>query len=169
MSEAKPYCEVCGEPAIVHISNEDANKATLRHLCLQCAADEDDVQPREQMLNRAAVLLVVGLFILMISLFADVLAFGRSEGFGWQQQAGLALAAVLVLTAALMRIPTVLVIGLMIGAITVLADWLGLGNTEGFGMQQIAGSLLGLFLIGAGRLVARRGQYGDRHPRPATR
>jgi len=162
-------CEVCGEPANVHISNENADGATLRHLCLQCAADEDDLAPREPMLNLAAVLVVVGLFILVISLFADVLAFGRHEGFGWQQQAGLALAAVFVLTAALVRIPTVLAIGLMIGAITVLADWLGLGNAEDFGIRQVAGTLLGLLLIGAGWLVARRGQAGERQTRSSTR
>ena len=169
MSESKPSCEVCGEPANVHISNENADGTSLRHLCLQCAADEDDLAPQEQILNLAAVLMVVGLFILAISLFADFLAFGRHEGFGWQQQAGLVLAGVLVLTAAVVRIPTVLAIGLMIGAITVLADWLGLGDTEGFGKQQIAGAFLGLLLIGVGWLVARRGQDGEKQPRPSSR
>lgn len=156
MLEAKLRCEVCGEPAIVHISSENADGATLRHLCLQCAADEDEVLPRDQRLNLAAILLVVGLFILIISLFADALAFGGHEGFGWQQQIGLALAGVLVLTAAVMRTSTLLVIGLMTCVITVLADWLGLGNSEGFGIQQIIGSLLGLLLIGVGWLIVRR-------------
>jgi len=156
MSESKPRCEVCGKPALVHISSEDADGTTLRHLCLQCAANEDQPPPRDRILNLAAVLLVVGLFVLMISLFADALALGRHEGFGWQQLAGLALAGVLTLTAAVMRTPTLLVIGLMMGSSIILADSLGFGSDEDFGMQQIAGLLLGLLLIGAGWLVARR-------------
>jgi len=151
-----PRCEVCGEPARVHISNEQADGTRLRHLCLQCAAKVDDIVPRNQLLNVAAILLVVGAFILMLSLFADILALGQHDGFGWQQQLGLTLAAILVMTAAVMQTPTVLVIGLMIGSITILADRLGLGSSSGFGVKQITGSALGVILIVAGWLMAKQ-------------
>ena len=104
-------------------------------------------------MNRAAILMSVGLFVLVVSALADVLAFGSHAGFGWRRGLGLGFAGVLVLTGAMMRISTLFAIGLIIGLLTLLADWLGFGDAPGFGWQQTLGSLLGAALIAMGLLV----------------
>ncbi len=159
--EPKPTCENCEEAAIVHIRSEVAGQVVVRHLCLRCAdVEENVVPPRERRLNVPVVLITVGLLVLVISVFADPLGFGRSEGFGWQQWTGVALAAILALTGAIMQIPTLLVVGLITGGVTLLADWLRFGSAEGFGWQQILGSALGAVLI-AGALVVVRSMSKD--------
>jgi len=100
---------------------------------------------------------VAGLYLVSLSLFADVLGIGGSEGFGWQQGAGLVLGGVLLLTGALLRVPTLLAIGLATGVLTLLADWLALGDSEGFGGHQVLGTLMGMALtmVGLGLAHAR--------------
>lgn len=154
MSAGKTTCEKCGEPAIVHITGSDAGPT--RHLCLQCAAEEDVAPQRERVLNFVVILIVVGLFILFISVLADSLGFGDIEGFGWKQMIGLVLGVTLVLAGGLMRVPTITVVGLMITGITLLADWLGFGSSEGFGIQQVCGVLFGSALVVVGLTKAGR-------------
>jgi hypothetical protein len=155
-SEAKRVCEQCGAPALVHIRNELDGEVIVRHLCLQCADAEASVPPpRERRLNVPVALMTVGLIVLVMSVFADVLAFGSSKGFGWQQWSGVALAGVLILAGAIMQIPTLLLIGLITGGVTVLADWLGFGSAEGFGWQQQLGSALGVAMIVLAWVLAR--------------
>ena len=155
-SEPKPVCERCGAPAVVHIRNEVAGEVVVRHVCLQCAdAEENAPPPRERALNLPVALMIVGSIILLTSVFADVLGFGSAGGFGWQQWSGIALAGVLALAGAIMQIPTLLLIGLITGALTVLADWLGLGNVKGFGWQQMLGSAVGVAVIALAWAVAR--------------
>ncbi len=154
--EPKHTCEKCEEAAIVHIRSEVAGQVVVRHLCLRCADVEDNVvPPRERRLDVPVVVTTTGLLVLVVSVLADPLGFGSSEGFGWQQWTGVAVAAILTLTGAIIQIPMLLVVGLHTGGVTILADWLGLGSAEGFGWQQILGSALGVLLIAIGLLVAR--------------
>jgi len=110
---------------------------------------------RDYDLNVPAVAIIVGFFVLVISIFADVLGFGESEGFGWEQWTGVALSGVLVLTGGIMQIPTILAVGLITGAITILADWLKIGDIEGFGSQQAWGSVIGASMVVFGVIKAR--------------
>jgi hypothetical protein len=111
-------------------------------------------------LNVAAVLFSTGAFVLLVSLLADWLAFGSSSGFGYKQFLGLGVAGILVLLGALMRIPTMFVIGLIVGVLALLADWLGFGNATGFGWQQITGVALGCCLLACGAISARARRDG---------
>lgn len=162
MSRRKRQCERCGAPALVHISNDSGQGDAFRHLCLDCADAEDaGVLQVEAGLNLAAVLMVVGLMVLVMSAAADYLRFGYAEGFGIWQRLGMLLGAGGVLMGALTRTSTILVIGLITGVVTLLADWLGFGNTEGFGIQQLSGCMLGAVLIVTGALIGRaQGQAG---------
>lgn len=162
-SEARYTCEVCGGPAIVHIRPDAGSDTKIRHLCLKCAdAETQSPPPRDRSLDHAAVLLVVGAVVLAISVAADELEFGRSGGFGWRQQAGIGLGGLLLVIGAMIQVPTLMVIGLLTGAVTILADWVALGGAEGFGLKQIAGTLLGLGMILAGLIAG----HGRRTPRP---
>ena len=153
----KSVCERCGKPANVHITGERYNGENMRHLCVSCTISEREISSSKgRSLNYGAILLSVGLFVLVISSFADILRFGSGEGFGLKQFTGLTIAGLLVLIGAVTKISTVLVIGLIGCILTVLADWLGFGSADGFGWQQLSGLILGAGLIGLGLRVARR-------------
>ena len=155
-------CERCGLPASVHITNEEGQAVTCRHLCLQCAADEDVVIPtRERALNRAVVLIAFGLAVLLLSLLADPLSFGRCEGFGWKQFTGVGIGAVLTVVGAMLQIRVLFLLGLMMAALAVLADWLGFGSAEGFGSHQITGTVLGALLVAFGLCLTFRHERNE--------
>ncbi len=157
MDPPKPVCERCGRPAIVHISTGEASGSGMRHLCLECADREDiAVRRQERGLNHAAILIVAGLIVLVISLFADVLRWGEGEAFGYKQMAGLVLAGGGVLVGAVTRIPTLFVVGLLVGGLTLSADYIGFGKSPGFGLEQVAGTAVGILLAAAGGLLAGR-------------
>ena len=157
MSRPKPPCERCGSPALVHITNEAPSGATVRHLCLRCAdVEETAFDGQEQYLNYGAILISVGMIALLLSVFADELNFGSSQGFGAKQELALAMAMICVFTAALIRVPTLMVIGVLGGGLTVLADVLHFGHDPGFGWHQQLGTLIGALLVVCGWLESRR-------------
>ena len=157
MSFVSPICETCGLPAVVHINSGAYAGPRMRHLCFGCA-DSEDMSPasRTRRLNPGAVLAAVGLMMLVISLLADVFAFGSSDGFGWRQLVGVALAGVMILIGAAVWVPTLLAVGLISMVMAIIADWLAFGSAEGFGWQQTLGCLVGLGLAFGGLDLARR-------------
>ena len=153
----QPPCERCGKPSRVHITDEDAFGNTVTHLCLECAAAEEQrPHARESELNHAAILTSVGVVVVLLSALADYLGFGSAGEFGWKQNSGIVLAIILMSIAAVMRVPTILVIGLLTGVITALADWTEFGSSPGFGIRQMLGVLLGIVLIALGCVVGRK-------------
>lgn len=152
MSESQSPCERCGQPAIVHITNEIGHEGLIRHFCLKCADLVDNGSgTRERGLNHGAVLVVVGTFTLLLSLLADYLSMGHAEGFGWKQEVALALGLLLLGAGALIRASTLLVIGGLIALITLLAEWINLAaGQEEFGHKQITGSVIGVLMIAVG-------------------
>jgi len=150
--------------AIVHISNVVAGQRITQDLCMACA-DRRSQSVRESAshfrlrMTRSeigGVLIGVGLFAFSVSAFADVLQFGTSEGFGWQQDVGLALAAMLTLTGSLFGVLMLVVIGVFIGSVTLLADFLAFGSHPGFGTQQMIGSAIGAVILAAGLHAVRK-------------
>ena len=157
MDLPRPVCERCGAPAIVHVTSEGAAGCGVRHLCLDCADRQDAAGHREERgLNHAAILIVTGLMILVLSLFADVLRFGGSHGFGYKQVVGLVLAGGGMLLGAITRISTLYVIGIMAGGMTLLADYIHFGKSPGFGLEQMAGTGVGISMVVVGGLLAGR-------------
>lgn len=156
-------CNTCGNPAAVHISNMVRGKRLAVDLCMACAdrrAQAAGAGPRFRLsMTRAdvgGILIAVGLFVLALSAFADFLKFGGSEGFGWKQGAGLVLAGMLALTGSVFGVLMFLVIGVVIGTLTLLADVLAFGSNDGFGIQQLLGTIIGAVILIVGlRLVAR--------------
>jgi hypothetical protein len=157
MSRSKPACERCGAVALVHITSEAASEISVRHLCLHCADLEESAPlTRDRYLHYGAIMMSVGSIILFLSLFADSLKFGNSEGFGPLQQLGLGMALICVFTAALIRVPTLMIIGVVGGLLTILADVFQFGHDPGFGWHQKLGALVGATLILTGWLESRR-------------
>ena len=151
MNDRSPTCESCGAPACVHITGEPGARGRVRSLCLSCAEAEETKTPRRgRSLNRSAVLMATGAVALFLSVFADRLAFGGREGFGWRQLSGLVIAAILIGAGGALQIRTVFVVGLIAAVLAFLADWLGFGNAPGFGRQQVLGTALGILLLALG-------------------
>ena len=149
-------CDECAAAAIVHISDIVDGSAVMHHYCRLCA---DDAEVHRFVTGEysgiAALPIVVGGFLLTLSLFADRLAFGSSEGFGSLQWTGVVLAGIIMLLGAVARAPIFVMIGLIAGILATLADWLAFGSAQGFGWQQILGCAAGALLIATGIAVAR--------------
>lgn len=164
MARTQVRCNSCGELAIVHISNVVAGRRITQDLCMACA-DRRSQSARESAshfrlrMTRSEIggaLIGVGLFVFTVSAFADVLQFGMSEGFGWHQSVGLALAAMLTLTGSLFGVLTLVMIGVFIGSVTLLADFLAFGSNPGFGIQQMIGSTIGAVILAVGFRAVRK-------------
>ncbi len=151
-----PTCERCGAPALVNIHLEQSAGPTYRHLCLACAEIEELAGAhRHRRLNYSTILVCLGTLVLIASLFADWIDVGDAD-FAMKQEVGILAAGVLVVMAALLRIPVLLVIGLFVGAVALLAGVLARGHQEGFGWFQTLGAMLGLILIAAAVLESKR-------------
>ena len=164
MATKEVPCNSCGKPAIVHISNMIRGKRVALNLCTVCAdrRARSGGEPGQRFRLRltrtdmGGILISVGLFVFAVSSLADLLKFGSGEGFGWKQEAGLALAGMLALTGSVFGVLMLIVIGVVIGTLTLLADLLAFGSNAGFGIQQLIGSLIGLAVMMAGlRIVSR--------------
>lgn len=158
MSLLRP-CDRCGTPAARYVVNDGSGTLTTRYVCLRCLdAEQQAASVQRRGLNHSAVVMVIGAHILFLSLTADWFPVGASEGFGWRQASGVLLGIAVVFCGALIRIPTLLVIGGGIGGISLLADWLELGGAEGFGTQQRLGTAIGAAML----LVGTAMHWGTR-------
>ncbi len=152
-------CEACGAPAIVHISDVNDGVATMQHFCAACVdAMEQHHSSRRRTRGDAAVIIVVGAMITLMSLLADVLQFGSNAGFGRQQRHGVTICLILLVLGAIARARTLFTIGLAGTILSLLADQFAFGNAEGFGRQQILGSLLGIAMILSGFWWVKRSE-----------
>jgi len=157
-----PRCEICGAPARVHVSNQLPGKGkVMRRFCMDCAdTRQEDVFPEEETsappLSRAAVYIVAGSFVALLSITADWVRPGAREGFGVYQTAALILSAVLFFAGAVLRTATLVVAAVLMGGLSLFADRIKLGQVRGFGLYQEFGTLLGLLLAGYGIALACR-------------
>ena len=159
MHRGQFVCEMCGAeiPA-----GDGARDPGGSRLCPRCVGLHHPASHgRRGGLNRPAILIATGLITLVISLLADTVAFGRAKGFGWRQLLAAGIAGVFFLCGGILRIPTLVVVGLLAGGLSLLADLLKFGASPGFGVHQVAGCGLGLLLVVLGWRLAG----GSRGPR----
>jgi heme exporter protein D len=154
-SSPRPVCDMCGAPAITHISNIVHGELQMRHLCAACTDALDAAPVSGYRRGQGSILILMGAFVTVLSLFADFFAFGRSAGFGWRQMLGMVLAGLIFLLGAVVRVPALIITGAAMGMLTLLADWLAFGSHPGFGWQQKIGTAIGLAMILAGTSVTR--------------
>lgn len=160
-------CELCGAPAIVHVRPSAADE-TMLHFCISCAdqrGSSADQDAKARGINPAALYGLAGLTTIVLSTGADVFAFGRADGFGWKQMAGVVCGAALTLTGALLRTRTILLAGVIMAGLTLVADWVGLGASPGFGWRQGLGCVLGALLLLKARSARKT---GEPEPPPRT-
>ncbi len=156
MMQSQTVCDHCGLPATNHRSTMAGGELVMEHMCSACIeAQQGSKDTKKRRRGQGVVLLAVGLFILLNSLLADILRFGKSAGFGVYQWIGLILAAFLLLVGSLVRVPAIIVSALAIGGLSLLADWLHFGSGAGFGKAQSLGCGIGLIMVLTGLAVAR--------------
>lgn len=135
---------------------------TIRHLCLECADAEWMVVPDDRgrslpdRVELGAVMAGMGAFVVAVSLSAQLLAFGSSAGFGWRQMAGLVVAGMLVLVAALFRSLTLVAIGVMIGLMCLEGDRLAFASAAHALWQRLIAAAAGMVLLLVGAVLTRR-------------
>lgn len=159
MTPHETVCDRCGADANIHITDLVAGMPTIRHFCRICADARGLTDDRPRTKQRAAVasvLATVGLFVLALSLFADIISVGDSAGFGWQQRSGMMVAGIILLLGAVTRTLTLVIVGVITVTLDLLADGLEFGSSPGFGWQQQTGVLVGLGLIFVGLMFTRR-------------
>lgn len=164
---ARPVCESCGDPAIVHRSEHPAGAGVrIRHFCLKCS-DASKLHPQgadrnaPHHLSDCAVLMGVGSAIVVLSLFADQIQSGHSAGFGWVQIAAGVIGLLLLFIGSVIRSPLLLALGSLIAVLALLADLVPFGNAPGFGSRQRTGVVFGSLVLATGMGLAIRRRF---HP-----
>jgi hypothetical protein len=92
----------------------------------------------------------------MLAVFGDHLHIQGTPGFGWQQQLGILIGTVLLVLAGVLRIDMLSVFALVILALSVFADLLGIGSSSGFGWKQEGVGAIALGWIWLGLYLRRR-------------
>jgi hypothetical protein len=111
-------------------------------------------------------LLAVGVILLIISLAADVIGIGNWAGFGLRQFVGtisgviLAVVGFVLISGIIKNRKTagiaLLVAGVILLIISLAADVIGIGNSTGFGLGQIAGAVVGVIAAVLGFVFSPR-------------
>ena len=156
-TDSDSACERCGAPANVHISDVTRGEARIRNFCTGCV---DEIERRRtayrHRTGEAVTLIVFGFIVLGLSVLADFLPLGGAEGFGWRQWEGVGIGGILVLLGAVIRARSILLIGIIMTTLSLLADLLAFGSSEGVGAQQMFGSVLGICVVALGLWLARK-------------
>ena len=109
------------------------------------------------------VLLVVGIIVMALSLFANQLGVGLTAVFGYKQSLGAVLGAVIAAAGfywttdnAKLTGILLLVGGIILLAASLFADMFGLGVTPGFGYNQVIGAVAGILSAAVGYFLMSR-------------
>ena len=135
------FCEICGQPARVHILEAYADgKPVSRRFCLPCAASNPAPlalsRPRTARLRMSSLLALAAIVMGVVATFGDSLAPEAHAGFGWHQRGGVALGAIFLLVGTLMRADVIALGGAFLFGASLCADWLGITRAPGIGWKQ---------------------------------
>ena len=156
---AKGVCISCGQPAIVTVVGESGGgRPTRREYCLDCAGRRQEsaagmgtvVSP-----FLPSLLIKGGAVIGLLSLVADYLHIAGKSGFGWKQIAGTEIGALALTLGAFLRMGFLTVGGLVLVVISLGADYLGVGHSEGLGWKQLIALPVSVACVVAGLLWQR--------------
>lgn len=152
-------CVSCGRPAIVTVMG-DAGGAfpAPRQYCLDCA--EKRQEPAGGMGTVVApfipsLLIRVGAVIGILALAADYLHIAGKSGFGWKQMAGTEIGALALTLGAFLRVGFLTVAGLVLVALSLGADYLGVGHSPGLGWRQQVAIPVSIACVAVGLLLQR--------------
>ncbi len=174
---AMPRCSTCADPARVSVLKGYDEGAPVRvEYCSACAdalyrRRRERVAGGKSKLNLSTIILITGLLLVSVGVFADYFGHQGSAGFGAYQVAAIVLGGLVVVLGALLRIDLFVIPGLVLSALGALADVFGHVGTPGFGWRQQIAVIAGLVLVSVA--LARRSGWlpsatGGDHDRTAT-
>ena len=108
-------------------------------------------------------LLIVGIIVMALSLFANQLGIGITAVFGYKQSLGAVLGAAITAAGFLWTTNNAKLTGTLLLAggavlfvVSLIADMIGIGGTPGFGYNQIIGSVAGILSAAVGYFLMSR-------------
>lgn len=159
IQSAKGVCVSCGQPAIVTVVGDaGAGRPTRREYCLDCAGRRHESAGMGTVVSPflPSLLIKGGAVIGLLSLLADYLHIAGKSGFGWKQIAGTEIGALALTLGAFLRMGFLTVGGLVLVVISLGADYLGVGHSEGLGWKQLIALPISVACVVAGLLWQRR-------------
>lgn len=153
-------CVSCGRPALVTVMGDAGGAFPVpRHYCLECA--ERRQEPSGSVGQAVtpflpSLLIRGGALIGILALAADYLQIAGKSGFGWKQIAGAEVGVLAVTLGAFLRVGFLTVGGLVLVALSLGADYLGVGHSPGLGWKQQIALPLSVICVVVGLLWQRR-------------
>lgn len=171
-TEPTASCVACGRPALVTVMG-DAGGAfpTPRQYCLECAERRPEAvgtvgQAVAPFLP--SLLIRVGALIGILALAADYLQIAGKSGFGWKQMAGAEVGALALTLGAFLRVGFLTVGGLVLVALSLGADYIGVGHSPGLGWKQQIALPLSVICVVVGLFWQRREAQKAPAPGPSA-
>ena len=163
MTDAHNTCSVCGRPALLHVNLGSVDgKPNIRDYCQGCAdrhLDEWRAPRRRLTGGRHAIgglLIMSGVALGIVAVFADGLGIAGHSGFGWYQRGGALGGVLLIFVGAIFRIDVLGVSGTILFVLAIGVDYFGIGRSAGLGWRQEAALVVALLLLAAGLFFRRR-------------
>ncbi len=166
---SKANCEACGEVARVRVLEGYVDgEPSFRLYCLTCVesatASEPKTSPesRRERLSLASLMIVAGLGLGMVAVFADELGLEGSAGFGGKQTVGALIGAILVLIGTLAHVDLLALFGAALFGLCLFVDVVRIGASPGVGNKQVATIVIAIVLMISGVWLRRR-HGGNQH------
>lgn len=153
-------CVSCGRPALVTVMGDAGGAFPVpREYCLECV--ERRQEPAGSVGQAVtpflpSLLIRGGALIGILALAADYLQIAGKSGFGWKQIAGAEVGVLAVTLGAFLRVGFLTVGGLVLVALSLGADYLGVGHSPGLGWKQQIALPLSVICVVVGLVWQRR-------------
>ncbi|MCH7873000.1 MAG: hypothetical protein IID33_14995 [Planctomycetes bacterium] len=164
-------CEACGEAARVRVLEGYAGgEPSFRLYCLTCVESATVREPKtppesgRERLGLASLMIVAGLGLGMVAVFADGLGLEGSAGFGRMQTLGASIGAILILIGALARVDLLAMFGTALFGLCLIVDVVRIGSSPGIGNKQVAAIVIAIGLMISGVWLRRRHRGNKRTP-----
>lgn len=126
-----------------------------QHYCLE-HADREEAEPPLVQPVIPSLMIRSGALLGLIAVAADYLDIAGKSGFGWKQLLGSELGALCLVLGAFLRIGLLALMGVVLFAVSVGADYLAMGHSQGAGWREVATEITAVILVGGGLLLQMR-------------
>lgn len=167
-TKTEANCEVCGEGARVRVlEGYVCGEPSFRLYCLTCVESATVNEPRttpqsrRERLGLASLMIVAGMGLGLVAVFADKLGLEGSAGFGRKQTVGALMGAILILIGALAHVDLLAMLGTALFGLCLFVDIVRIGVSPGVGNKQAVAILMALVMIVMG-VWLRRWRSGNK-------
>ena len=123
--------------------------------CLE-HADRDEPEPPLVKPVLPSLMVRAGALLGAISVAADHLDIAGTSGFGWRQLLGAERGALCLVLGAFLRVGLLSIVGIVLFAISIGADYFAVGHSQGAGWREVSAEIVAVILVGVGLLLQLR-------------